>query len=274
MSGIYQIRNTVNGKRYIGSAVNLPKRFSDHRYGLNKGDHRNSKLQRAWIKYGKDSFCFEIVELADPADLLHREQHYIDLYHSYGKNDGYNICPVAGNKLGVIPSIETRNKMSESGKKRPPVTDETRAKLSATGLGRKRTAETIAKQVASRKYKPLTESHKQRLRSLRLGSTSTEEHKKAISTALNSRTPEQKAETARKKSESLKKMHANRTDEQRQLIRQNQSVAAKGKIISTEQRRKISATLTGRKLPLEHCQKIRDGKRIKRERMMEVSNGR
>lgn len=33
-SGIYQIINTVNGKRYIGSAVNLGKRWINHRVGL------------------------------------------------------------------------------------------------------------------------------------------------------------------------------------------------------------------------------------------------
>ena len=45
-SGIYEILNTVNGKRYIGSAVNLAKRWKEHRTGLNRKDHANQILQR------------------------------------------------------------------------------------------------------------------------------------------------------------------------------------------------------------------------------------
>ena len=36
-SGIYQIRNLVNGKRYVGSAVNLRARWRQHTC-----EHRNS----------------------------------------------------------------------------------------------------------------------------------------------------------------------------------------------------------------------------------------
>lgn len=51
ISGIYGIFNLVNGKVYIGSAINLKKRFSDHKGRLQKQKHRNGYLQNAWNKY-------------------------------------------------------------------------------------------------------------------------------------------------------------------------------------------------------------------------------
>lgn len=55
-SGIYQIRNLVNGKVYIGSACRLNSRKSDHLRSLQRGNHVNQKLQRAWNKYGPSAF--------------------------------------------------------------------------------------------------------------------------------------------------------------------------------------------------------------------------
>ena len=62
-SGIYQIRNLVNGKVYVGSAVNLQHRRREHRSDLRNGNHHSIKLQRAYNKYGESSFAFEILEI-------------------------------------------------------------------------------------------------------------------------------------------------------------------------------------------------------------------
>ncbi|MCR4299295.1 MAG: GIY-YIG nuclease family protein, partial [Gallionella sp.] len=61
-SGIYKIEHTTSGKVYIGSAADLVKRFSTHRVALRKSKHPNSKLQRAWNKYGEAEFMFSIIE--------------------------------------------------------------------------------------------------------------------------------------------------------------------------------------------------------------------
>lgn len=47
VAGIYQIRNIVNGKVYIGSAVNIERRWGMHKNRLKAGQHRNIHLQRA-----------------------------------------------------------------------------------------------------------------------------------------------------------------------------------------------------------------------------------
>ena len=119
-SGIYKITNVANGKFYIGSAVNIKNRFSTHISELNSGTHDNRHLQRAWRKYGKDNFKFEIIEnVEDKQLLLEREQFYIDNF-----NPDYNICRTAGNTSGRKATDETKLKISinhadVSGEKNP-----------------------------------------------------------------------------------------------------------------------------------------------------------
>ena len=106
-SGIYQIRNTVNNKQYIGSAVNLNKRWKEHRLALRKGIHHSVLLQRAWNKYTEDSFEFRIIEECEKAGLIKREQYYLD-----SLNPEYNVCKIAGSQRGMKRSVETKKKMS------------------------------------------------------------------------------------------------------------------------------------------------------------------
>jgi group I intron endonuclease len=128
-TGIYQIRNRVNDKVYIGSAVNLKARLHGHRGGLNRGEHHNAHLQSAWRKYGADAFEFRVLLFCDKSDLYFYEQRCIDRCDAVNK--GYNKSPNAGTSLGRKMRPESISKMAESkrGKKRSP---ETRAKHSAT----------------------------------------------------------------------------------------------------------------------------------------------
>ena len=164
-SGIYSITNTVNGKVYVGSAVNLERRWSEHRFALLGNRHDNMHLQRAWNKYGEIAFAFIVLEIvARKMFLIEREQYWISERNAAGQ-EGYNMCPVAGNCLGRKFSAKTKAKMSESAKRRPPISDETRALISATQkavspevrariaalhIGKKHTAESIAKMSASK----------------------------------------------------------------------------------------------------------------------------
>lgn len=47
-TGIYQIRNTANGKRYVGSAVKFAQRWRQHAHLLRKRKHHSRILQNAW----------------------------------------------------------------------------------------------------------------------------------------------------------------------------------------------------------------------------------
>lgn len=77
-TGIYCIRNTGNEKLYIGRSENIEKRFSQHRSCLKYGRHHCIHLQRAWKKYGKRSFVFEILTSCSVDKLIELEQYYID----------------------------------------------------------------------------------------------------------------------------------------------------------------------------------------------------
>ena len=118
ISGVYEIKNTLNNHRYIGSSVNIYSRWEEHNRDLEKDDHHSAYLQNAWNKYGKDKFEFNILERCDPVKdtLLFIEQKYLDL------NPEYNICKFACSSLGFRHSDETKQKLSEirSGKKPHP----------------------------------------------------------------------------------------------------------------------------------------------------------
>lgn len=67
---IYKIRNVVDGKFYVGSAVDTRTRFRRHRRLLRNGTHHCKHLQNAWNKYGEDVFKFEVVEQVPNRELL------------------------------------------------------------------------------------------------------------------------------------------------------------------------------------------------------------
>ena len=117
MSGVYQIYNTVNGKRYIGSSIHIEQRFKEHLRNLRANKHVNAHLQSAWNKYGEHSFILEEIELCEPDQCLKVEQEYIDYYHAADRKFGYNIDPYADH-TGNTLSEETRKKISEKAKGR------------------------------------------------------------------------------------------------------------------------------------------------------------
>lgn len=115
-SCIYEIKNKLDGKRYIGSAINFKKRFYLHKHHLSKNKHSSVKLQRAWNKYGESNFEFNIIIYCDPKNLIMYEQRCIDGFDTC--RNGYNISPTAGSTFGFRFSEESKKKMSEKGKQK------------------------------------------------------------------------------------------------------------------------------------------------------------
>lgn len=112
MKCVYIIYNKVSKKGYVGSTTKHKRRFSDHLANLYRNKHSNSYLQNAWNKYGKSNFEFRILEeVCNSSQLLIREQYYIDTLKSCNHKFGYNICPKAGNTLGVKFSERTKKLM-------------------------------------------------------------------------------------------------------------------------------------------------------------------
>lgn len=170
-SGIYKIVNTVNGKLYIGSTVDLYKRWiRGHRCHLRRNIHRNRYLQRAWNKYEEKSFTFVVMEkISNKKLLIQREQHWMDLHKSYERLRGYNLSPTAQSNLGIKFSEETRQKLSEAhrGKNNPMFgrkhNEETKEKIRSTKLGKNATKETRKKMSLSHKGIRFSELHKIRI---------------------------------------------------------------------------------------------------------------
>lgn len=73
VSGIYSIRNTINGKIYVGSAVNLYKRRLNHLSTLRRNTHKNPHLQASFNKHGEDSFEFITLEKCNSDSLVSKE---------------------------------------------------------------------------------------------------------------------------------------------------------------------------------------------------------
>lgn len=163
--GIYEIVNTVNGKRYIGSAVKFSTRFAVHRGSLRAGKHHSRYLQAAWNKYGEQAFEFHRLIVCAPSDTIFFEQRVLDVFRPE-----YNIAKTAGSCLGLKHSPETcarrsrlnignkfalgkkpsdahRLKIAESNRRRKGFkrSPESIAASAAAHRGMKRSAETRAK---------------------------------------------------------------------------------------------------------------------------------
>lgn len=148
-SGIYAITCTISGKIYVGSSVDIPRRWAAHRKALRCGTHHSILLQRAWDKYGELSFKFEILEhIEDRSRLVSTEQKWLDSYNANDPSVGFNICPKAGSSLGTIPSKEARRKISEANKGKSK-TQEWRQKISDGNKGKLKSKEARQKNAYS-----------------------------------------------------------------------------------------------------------------------------
>jgi len=168
MGYIYLIRNTINGKGYVGqTAASIEQRFSEHVVASKRGC--GNALYKAMRKYGIENFSVSEVASCDSLLLNDLEKHYIKFYGTFAPTGhGYNLTLGGDGALGYVMSEESKAKMSlakkgkpmsEAGKQarrgkiawnrgmrkpkpvrikkdRQPISEETRAKMSAAKLGK------------------------------------------------------------------------------------------------------------------------------------------
>jgi hypothetical protein len=60
--GLFQIKNTTNGKVFIGTSVNLPGILNRMRWQLEMGGHSNRLLQQEWNQFGAGAYTFEVLD--------------------------------------------------------------------------------------------------------------------------------------------------------------------------------------------------------------------
>lgn len=106
--GVYRIRNIINNHCYIGSSAGkgFHNRFNLHVASLENNNHHSIYLQRAWNKYGKDCFVFEVLLYCDPDRALEYEQLLFNFY-----KPNYNVSLVAGSNLGIKRRQSTKDKI-------------------------------------------------------------------------------------------------------------------------------------------------------------------
>lgn len=129
-SGIYAIISP-SGKRYVGSAVDIARRWREHLRDLRKCRHHCAPLQNAFNKYGESALQFTILERCAKPQLITREQLHIDAY-DWGAL--YNVATQAVGGAGPH-SADTRARIGAAHKGKQ-VALETRAALSQAALKR------------------------------------------------------------------------------------------------------------------------------------------
>lgn len=81
----------MNGKKYVGSSVNLRRRLLEY-YNINRLLSESSMpINVALLKYGYHNFSLTILETCDINDLMSREKHFFEVY-----SPEYNILNTPG----------------------------------------------------------------------------------------------------------------------------------------------------------------------------------
>jgi group I intron endonuclease len=242
-AGVYEIQHVESGRRYVGSAQNLQRRFAEHRYSLRRNRHRNKALQNGWNKYGEPAFAFRTILICRSEDAIFYEQLVIDGYESHKMATGYNIRKIAESNLGLQWSGETR-----------------------------------AAIMAAR----ATPAHKQKQREVGLALRGDPAHAKKMIEGLAAyhKTPESKANAAaqlrrvaadpellaKREAARLAAITLRRGVKMSEQARRNMSAGGKGKILSAEHRQKLSDAMK-RRAPIKHTEATK-------QRLRELATGR
>jgi group I intron endonuclease len=125
---IYIATNLLNRKQYVGQTKNFDERLYAYRC-----NGKYTYFEKALHKHGIDNFNF--IKIPYPSDELDFwEKFWIDKLNTLVPN-GYNL--ENGGEFHYEVHQITRDNMSQSAKKRPPVSLETRLKIRERMLGNK-----------------------------------------------------------------------------------------------------------------------------------------
>jgi group I intron endonuclease len=108
---IYIIRNTIDGKIYVGKTKDHVRRFTTHRSDLKTKTCRKSTNRYLWNaaqKHGASAFAFEIVEQFDTLNEItigERELFWMDHFDSCDDRFGYNLR--RDTSTGMVQHAET-----------------------------------------------------------------------------------------------------------------------------------------------------------------------
>lgn len=159
MFEIYLIRNTHNGKVYVGKTCQgVSKRWTNHKSAARKGSP--IYFYRALRKYGFGAFKVNVIGTAPTQDEANRLETYwiTQVFQSHLEHLGYNGT-LGGD--GTIPNEETRKKMAEIGRRHKKHTPEAIEKIRVAMLGTKWSPERKKKLSDWRRAHPTNKRRKQ-----------------------------------------------------------------------------------------------------------------
>ena len=216
-SGIYCIRNTLNGMVYVGQSIRVSDRWGQHLRLLRMKAHFNDYLQHSFSKHGEKSFAYSVLEMVDPVNLDEREIHWIREFNSCDQTSGFNIFEGGLGRSFVPMSVRLKISKALTGMKRSP---ESIMKSAIGNTGKKR-SDQARKNMSGRRPGP---DERRMLSISQMGRIITQETRAKISATL---------------------------------LNQRESLRARmlGKSPSEETRRKIALSLTGRKQSQETIKK-------------------
>jgi len=93
-AGVYVIRNSIDKRIYVGSSVNLYRRYTTHCQDLEAGTHHSKALQRFYNRYGKSKLSFEVLVFCAPDKTFRMEQKYLNKLQPFDKK-GFNTQRIA-----------------------------------------------------------------------------------------------------------------------------------------------------------------------------------
>lgn len=168
-SGIYMWKNNNSKKFYIGSSVDLKRRFTSY-FNINYlVKESRLYLHRALLKEGYSAFSLYVLEYCEKENLMDREQYYFDLL-----KPTYNLCSTAGSTLGISHSEVTKENISKSKKG-------TYSNEDNHFYGKAHTLEARERMVEAKLSKPLSEETKEKISTKMRGRNLSEEHKTNLS---------------------------------------------------------------------------------------------
>lgn len=182
--GYYTITHRPTGRFYIGSSGNLTRRIWRHRTELASGMHTNRKLQEIYTCW--DDFEVMTSEVNTLEEARQLEQQLLDRY--VGTALCCNSSMSATNPFDVFERIWPSREIcianlekANEARRGKPLTDEHKARLSASHKGKVLSTEHRAALSKAKTGSTISSSHREALRQANVGKTITDEHKRIIS---------------------------------------------------------------------------------------------
>jgi group I intron endonuclease len=242
---LYKISFTTTQKIYIG----ITSKPVELRLAAHTAPSTRSLISNAIRKHGNPTI--EVLYQTDNwEELCVKEVEYI-LNHNSLTPNGYNVSKGGEGSLGVIKSIETRQKISDALKGKP-VSDSAKLhiqKISLMNVGKSRSEETKRKISEAQVGKVVSIETRRKISEANTGRVQNEETKYKISQGLTGRICSEETRMKlslahRNRSEEVQQKYIGRTHSEE--TRQKIGVKHKGKIVTEETRSKQSKAAKNR----------------------------